>query len=297
MIVGVIGTGLMGSSLARCLTSRGYSLVLYNRTRSRAEMLAGEIGGVVVGSPVEAAERSDVLVLFISGDDALYDVVYKPGGLGEYSGNGVVVLNASTVTPMASLRVYDYLSRRGIDYLEAPVYGSVSEAMECRLYTLVAGKEDVYRGVEKLVDDYSFDKVFLGKIPAASVLKLALNNIGLAMPAILAESLALLKSWGLEEKTLLEVSEKLWFGEAVKRYWNRIFTEKPPRFKVWMAGKDYRYIAEALREKKQPAILSSTISTMYYLAAKHGLADKDYPQIARYYIELAEVYKNTKHVK
>ncbi len=54
-----------------------------------------------------------------------------------------------------------------------------------------------------------------------------------------------------------------------------------------MAGKDYEYVARSLKAKKQPALISQTISSMYYLAALNGYMDKDYPQVARYYLELA----------
>jgi 3-hydroxyisobutyrate dehydrogenase len=285
-MVGIIGTGLMGSNLARCLRSKGYELVFYNRTRSKAEKLAGEIGGLVVESPREAAENSDVLILFIPDDDALHSIVFGEKGLGTYNGR-VVVLNASTVTPMASLKAYSFLRERSIWYLEAPVYGSVSEARECRLFSLIAGKEEVFDNVRSVVEEYSGKVVYVGSIPSASALKLALNNIGLAMPALLAESLSLLKAWGVNKEKFLEVVNNLWFGDAVKRYWGRIYGEKPPRFRVWMAGKDYRYVSEALREKKQPALLSSAISAMYYIASMHGYGDKDYPRMAHYFIEKA----------
>jgi len=99
-----------------------------------------------------------------------------------------ILINASTVTLMAGLRVYKHLKRHNIFYLEAaPVYGSTSEAMECRLLSIVAGKKDVYEEVHDLLKDYSYRIYYVDEIPEASVIKLALNNIGLALPALLAE--------------------------------------------------------------------------------------------------------------
>ncbi len=222
MRVGVIGTGLMGSSIARCLAGKGYDLVLYNRTRSKAERVASITGGVVVDSPLDAAVESDVLIVFVTGDEALRSIVYGEKGLARYNDGELVVLNNSTITPMTSLEISKELGRNGIGYLEAPVYGSVSEAENCRLVSLIAGDHGTYRRVEKLVSDYSSKIFYLGEIPTVSVVKLALNNIGLALPALLAESLSLLIAWGIDPEEFLRVAGNLWFGEAVKRYWKRI---------------------------------------------------------------------------
>jgi len=285
--LGILGTGLMGSSLAKCLVNKGYSVVVYNRSRWKAERLSREVGVEIADTPRDLVERVDVAIAFIAGDEALYDIVYGENGVAKARGNSLLI-NASTVTPMASLRVYKYLKRHGIRYLEAPVYGSTSEAMECRLLSIVAGEESTYRSVEDLVEKYSSRVYYVGSIPNASVVKLALNNIGLAIPALLAESLALLKAWGIDPGIFRRVSGELWFGDAVERYWKRIMEGKPPRFKVWMAGKDYWYIAQSLKAKRLPSNLSETISSMYMEASAHGYGDKDYPLIARYYMDLVE---------
>ncbi len=290
MKIGVIGTGLMGSNLARCLVSKGYEVILYNRTKAKAKELAREINGVVVDSPREALDEAEAAIAFISDDEALYDIVFQENGL-IYSRPNTVFINASTVTPMASMRVYKVLRNKGIGYVEAPVYGSTSEACECRLLSIVAAEKPVYDRVKQVIETYSFKTYYIGEIPKAMALKLALNNIGLALPALMAESLALLEAWGVELELFKEVSENLWFGEAIKRYWPRIMEEKPPRFKTWMAGKDYWYIASTLKAKKLPSYLAETLSSMYMNASKHGYDNKDYPQITRYYIEIAKKHK------
>ncbi|OYT40278.1 MAG: 6-phosphogluconate dehydrogenase [Desulfurococcales archaeon ex4484_58] len=284
MKLGIIGTGLMGSNLARCLASKGFKLVLYNRTRVKAEELAREINASIVDSPLKLVEEVDVAIVFVSGDDALLDIVF--GGDGVLYGRDYILLNASTTTPMTSLRVYELLRDKGIGYVEAPVYGSTSEARECKLLSIIACKQDLRDKVEELARNYSVETIYVGEVPKASVLKLSLNNIGLALPPLIAESLMLLKAWRVDLELFKKVSSKLWFGEVIKRYWARIFEEKPPRFKTWMAGKDYLYIANSLKYKKLPSHLSETLSSMYMEAAQHGLMDKDYPLMVKYYLDL-----------
>ena len=287
MLTGIIGTGLMGSSLTKCLVNRGYSVIVYNRSRWKAEKLREQLGVKVASNPKELVDQTKIAIAFISGDNALYDIVFGNNGA-SMANNGSVLVNASTVTPRASLRVYRYLKRHGINYVEAPVYGSTSEAMECKLLSIVAGEESVYRNIYCLLKDYSSKIYYVGEIPKASVIKLALNNIGLALPALLAESLLLLGAWNTDPEIFREVAGNLWFGKAIERYWNRIMGERLPRFKVWMAGKDYWYVAQSLKEKRLPSNLCEALSSMYMQAAVHGYMDKYYPLIARYYIELTK---------
>ncbi len=136
MYVGVIGTGLIGSNLVRCLVKKGYSIVVYNRSHWKAEELARETGVEVVNTPRELFDRAGVAIAFISGDEALYDIVYREDGV-VYAREGSVLVNASTVTPIASSRTASYLEKHGIGYVEAPVYGSTSEAMECRVHLFI----------------------------------------------------------------------------------------------------------------------------------------------------------------
>ncbi|RLG83423.1 MAG: NAD(P)-dependent oxidoreductase [Thermoprotei archaeon] len=285
MIIGIIGTGLMGSSLTKCLVNRGYNVIVYNRSCWKAEKLREQLGVKVADNPKELLDRTKVAIAFISGDNALCDVVFGDNGVSMAS-KGSIFINASTVTPMASLRVYKHLKRHNIFYLEAPVYGSTSEAIECRLLSIVAGKEDVYKEVHDLLKDYSSKIYYVGEIPRASVIKLALNNIGLALPALLAESLLLLKAWNVDPEVFHEIAGNLWFKKSIERYWNRIVVEKSPQFKVWMAGKDYWYIAQSLKAKRLPSNLCETLSSMYMQAAVNGFMDKDYPLIAKYYMTL-----------
>ncbi|RLG86027.1 MAG: NAD(P)-dependent oxidoreductase [Thermoprotei archaeon] len=287
MRIGIVGLGLMGTALARCLASRGFELVVYNRTLSRAENLCRELGCVVATTPRGVAEACRAVILFVSDDEAVHQVALGRGGVAEAPGR-VTVINMSTITPMESLRLYEGLQRRGKAYLEAPVYGSVDAAEGCRLLTMAAGPREVFEDAKGVLEAFSSELMYLGDVPRASVLKLALNNIGLALPAILGESLALLKAWGVEIEILRSVARKLWFGEAVERYWDRALGEAGSvRFRLALAAKDMHYVARALRERGVPAHVSSAIADLYTAAAASGYGDKDYPVAVQHLLRLA----------
>jgi 3-hydroxyisobutyrate dehydrogenase len=283
--IGVIGLGIMGSNLARCLHSRGVRVGVYNRTVEKAEKLAHELQELrVYESPTRLVRESDAVVVFVSDDDALMSVVSSIVSE-DYTSTSPVLVNASTVTPMASLRAMSAIQEAGVVYSEGPVYGSADEARECKLVSYIACRGEIYERIKIVAELYSARVLYVGEPPRASVLKLALNNIGLSAPALLAESLALLRSWGVEEKLLLEASEGLWFKPMIERIWHRVFSEKSARFTVKLAAKDYLYIEKSLIERGVKPRVSPAIRSFYEEASRSGLGEKDYPRAAYYFIE------------
>lgn len=286
MKVGVIGAGSMGSNVSRCLARKGVLSGLYNRTYEKADQLARELGAIAYRSLSSLTANIDALVIFVSDDHALREVVFK---LAESDSiRGKMVINASTVTPATSLEAMVLLKKPGAVYVEAPVFGSTDEARECGLISMVSCENEVRELAERTVSLYSTKIKYLGLPPRAMATKLALNNIALAIPPIIGESLALIEAWGASIEDFLEIARGLWFGPVVERVWGRIMEEKPPRFKVELAGKDYKTISESLKAKKIHAIVADALSNAYYLASVSGYEGKDYPQVAKYYIELAE---------
>mgnify|MGYP001772893265 CR=1 FL=1 len=286
MSFGVVGVGVMGSNIARCLSSRGYKVNLYSRDFEKTQRIALEIGGRAYDNVKKLIEDSDATILFVTDDKAVLDTALSIASRG--STRRSLVLNASTITPSTSTTAMNILRRAGVAYIEAPVYGSADEARECRLVSIVAGEKTLFEENKRFIESYSQRIFYVGEIPRAMVLKLALNHVGLALPALLAEALALLVAWGVDIDLFREIAEILWFGQLIDRYWGRIFEDKPPRFKLWMAGKDYACISRALKEKKIPSIVAEALSTIYMIPSTTEYRDKDYPQIARYFIELAK---------
>jgi 3-hydroxyisobutyrate dehydrogenase len=284
--VGIIGIGNMGSNLAECLSSKNIELAVYNRTRHKAEELGRRLGARVYDSPGELVENVDVAIAFVTDDHALKTISFETALKLERAGS-TVFINASTVTPTASLEAMRILESRGIGYVEAPVFGSTNEARECRLISMLSVRHDLLDKATQVLKLYSSRIYYLGEPPKAMVVKLALNNIALAFPAILAESLMLLSSWDVELELLRKVSAGTWIEPVLTRYWDRALGESSPRFTVNNAGKDYSCIGIALREKGLPSFISETLSSMYLLAGNSGLGRKDYPQIVKFYLELA----------
>ncbi len=282
--IGIIGAGLMGSSTAKCLASKGHDVLVYNRTRSKAEKLCKEIGCKVVDYPRELGDV-DYILVFVLDDNALFNIVFSREGLMSIENKDIIIVNASTITPMTSELIYKVLRDKGITYVEAPVYGSVDEALNCSLLSMVSCEEKIYGKAVEFIKEYSSEIIYVGEIPKAMALKLSLNNIGLSMPPIIGESLALLEAYNVDLSIFLNVSSKLWFGKILERYLNRIMKpSKHVRFTTHGASKDYRLITRTLITNNYPSIISSALMN-YYSAATKEYGKEDYPKAAKWILK------------
>src|SRR5262245_43926598 len=97
MRIAFIGLGNMGSAMARNLMKAGHALTVSNRTRSRAESLAGE-GAAVAETPGQAATQADVVLTMVADDGALQDLVFSRGGLNELLPEGALHVGMSTIS-------------------------------------------------------------------------------------------------------------------------------------------------------------------------------------------------------
>ncbi len=136
--IGFIGLGLMGRGMARCLIRAGHGVRLYNRTRAKAEEVA-QLGGTPVNSPAQAAEGAEAVITMVADPPALIEVIEGPHGVLSTIRPGTILIDSSTVSPAATLRVAEKLRSKGVAMLDAPVFGSKNEAEKGELGFMVGG--------------------------------------------------------------------------------------------------------------------------------------------------------------
>jgi 3-hydroxyisobutyrate dehydrogenase len=283
----VIGLGLMGSALAKRLKSVGFDVVVYNRTLDKAKRFAEELGVGFAESPGKCCREADVSVLFVADDEALIDVVFMSGGIaGEVRGKDVV--NMSTVSTAISTRVSRVVYGGGGRYVEVPVWGSVSEVLEGKLIAMVASDTELSDNVKKFLSVVAQRTIFVGEVPKAMVLKLALNQLNMVIVATLSETLPFLKIYGVDFKFFEELVKGSWIEPIVSRFLKRAVEEHLPRFRVELAAKDLQCFIESARIKKLDTPITAAAMQRYLEAVLHGYGDKDYPNVAKYILDTIE---------
>src|SRR5438093_1441456 len=138
MKVGFIGLGMMGSGMARNLIKAGHTLIVFNRTRSRAQELA-QLGATVAATPGEAAGNAEVLITMLADDHALEDAILGPGRALQSLPAGAIHVGMSTISVAMSRRLQAAHRERQQHYVAAPVFGRPEAAEAAKLFIVVAG--------------------------------------------------------------------------------------------------------------------------------------------------------------
>ena len=203
--IGFIGLGLMGRGMARTLIRKGHQVSLYNRTRAKAEEVAS-LGGKVVATPAEAAREADVVFTMVSDPPALFEVVEGPQGLLQTIRAGAVVIDSSTVSPQATLRVAGLLQARGASMLDAPVFGSKNEAENGQLGFMIGGDRKVFESVQDLFDGCLGKSArYIGAQGMGAYAKLVFNLTICVMLEGLNEGLTLAAKAGIDPGLMFDV--------------------------------------------------------------------------------------------
>jgi 3-hydroxyisobutyrate dehydrogenase len=273
--VAVLGTGLMGSGVARRLSSQGFEVILWNRTLEKAESLASAIGAKVGGSPHEAVEGAEVALAFLADDEALFQVASMLR-----RADGLVFINASTTTPKANSHVSTHLEGLGICFLEGPVVGGPDAAARGELVSIIAGREQCLRRAVHVVRAYSRRLIYLGgEVGKASALKLAFNSVLIASQAILAEAMRLVDLYGVDHESFKSLLGETVFREFSDKYYDRLLSERRQvSFRLAMAAKDLEYARRASFDAGFSPPTISAAGAVYSLAST-TMGGEDYSRV------------------
>lgn len=214
--IGWIGLGNMGLPMARNLLKAGFPLYVYNRTASKADPLVAE-GAVLVSHPKELWGLADIIITMVSDDGALMDLYDQRGGLLSSAQVGKIVIDMSTVSPSTTRELAGLLSAMGVEYLDAPVSGSVKPAEEGQLVIMVGGKHSVYESVRPIFEKLGKASFLMGAQGAGHTAKLAINLLLAFNIQGLAESVLFARENGIVPKEMLALINESALGNGITR--------------------------------------------------------------------------------
>jgi 3-hydroxyisobutyrate dehydrogenase-like beta-hydroxyacid dehydrogenase len=202
--ISYLGLGTMGSGMASNLLKAGYNLTVWNRNRERCEPFARK-GTRVADTPVDAVRDVDLVIYCLSNDQAVEEVVFGAKGIISGIKAGQIAIDMSTVLPATSLREQEAYAKRGVDFLDAPVFGSKNESAKAKLWIMAAGKRDAFQKVESVLQHLGQTVHYFGRNGNAAAMKLVGNLIVALELEALAEGLVLAQKAGLDLDTVMEV--------------------------------------------------------------------------------------------
>ncbi len=285
--IGLIGMGHMGSHMAPRLISAGYHLTVYDRTREKAQAIAG---ATVAETPEEAAANSDVVISIVTNDAALEEVMLGPNGVLAGTHAGSVIIDMSTVSPHTSRRLFQAAREKGVAMIDAAVSGSVPQVEQGSLVIFVGGEQETYQQCQPILDLLGQSSFYMGPSGMGTTMKLVVNTLlGLGMQA-LAEAIALGEKAGIEKGLLLDVlgqTTVLTSGQKSKLA-NVKREQYPTQFALSLQHKDLGLILSEANEISVSMPTTAVAQQMYTAALVKGM-DEDFSIMIKFMEQLAGV--------
>ncbi|HKS82896.1 MAG TPA: NAD(P)-dependent oxidoreductase [Candidatus Acidoferrales bacterium] len=281
--VGLIGLGLMGKPMARNLLKAGFPLVVWNRTKSRAEDLTKE-GAKIAANPNEAAAQADFLITIVSDPPAVEEVLWKGGAL-EALRRGSVLIDSSTISPELARRTAQACAERGVDYLDAPVTGGTWGAEKGELVFMIGGRQEVLERAKPVLEAVGKRFFLLGPNGAGQTVKLAMNLMMAVQVEALAESLTLVTAAGVPGERLIEVMQSSMARAAVLdvKAPQILKREFPASFPLRLMHKDMRLALELARQNHLTLPAGAAAYATYSSVKEASQDDPDYAAVARFW--------------
>jgi 3-hydroxyisobutyrate dehydrogenase-like beta-hydroxyacid dehydrogenase len=283
MKVGFIGLGNMGSAMARNLIKAGHSLIVYNRTKSRAEEFI-PLGAKVATTPGEAASGVDAVITMLADDPALEAITFEPGNMLESLPGGAIHIGMSTISVALSRRLLAAHQEKKQKYIAAPVFGRPEAAAAAKLFVVVAGATEEVERCTPLFEAVG-QRTFVAGIdpPVATVVKLTGNFLITTVIESLAEAFALTRKAGVDPQVFLDIlTSSLFSAPIYKTYGSMIAADKfePVGFKMPLGFKDNRLVLAAAEEASVPMPMASLVHDRFVAALAQGLGEADWSAIA-----------------
>jgi 3-hydroxyisobutyrate dehydrogenase-like beta-hydroxyacid dehydrogenase len=202
--ISYLGLGTMGSGMAANLLKAGYELTVWNRDAEKCEPFSRK-GARVADTPTDAVRDVDLIMYSLSDNQAVEEVVFGANGILSGINEGQIAIDMSTVLPATSLREQEAYAKKGVDFLDAPVFGSKQESANAKLWILAAGNKAIFEKVKPVLEHLGQTVHYFDKNGNAAVMKLVGNLIVALEMEALAEGLILAQKAGLDLKTVMEV--------------------------------------------------------------------------------------------
>lgn len=194
--IGFVGIGVMGSSMAGHLLEAGYEVLVYTRTKTKAEDLLDK-GALWVETPGELANKVDILISMVGYPKDVEELYLGENGFLENLAVGTVAIDMTTSSPALAKKMAEFGREKGIGVLDAPVSGGDIGAKNGTLSIMVGGSEDVFLKVKPIFDILGSSVILQGDAGAGQHTKMvnqiaiASNMIGVTEAIIYAEAAGL----------------------------------------------------------------------------------------------------------
>lgn len=244
--------GLMGNPMAKNLLKAGFSLSVFNRSKSKTAEFK-KLGCQVFHSPRELAANSDVVVSMVTGPEDVKEVMLGKNGVVHGIHEGLIAVDMSTIGPAAAMKIAEQFKKLNIDFLDGPVTGSVVKATSGELTIFIGGKKEVFEKIKNVFLAMGKNLQYMGPSGAGQAIKLINNMIAAIEVTGLAEGMLLADALGLSRRKVALALENapITSGYLKMKFENYINDDYSVAFSMKNMRKDLRLAISALSISKK----------------------------------------------
>ena len=287
--LGFIGLGIMGKPMAGHLLEAGHTVHVYDVVPGPVKELAAR-GAVVCGSSREVARKSDITIIMVPDTPDVEAVLFGKDGVAEGVRSGSIVVDMSSISPIATKEFAQKLAEKGVEMLDAPVSGGQVGAEKATLSIMVGGKTEVFQQIKPYFDLMGKNIVHLGGNGDGQTCKVA-NQIVVALTIeAVAEALVFAAKAGADPR---KVREALLGGFAQSRilelHGERMLARNfNPGFRIRLHQKDLNLALQSARNLGVSLPNTATAQELFNSVAARGGIDLDHSAMVQALEMLAE---------
>ena len=284
MKIGFIGLGIMGKPMARNLMKAGYKLIVFDIKRGPVEELAAE-GALAAVSAADVAERCSIIITMLPNSPHVKEAVTGKGGILESAAPGTIIVDMSSISPIAAKEVHDACKAAGVKMIDAPVSGGEPKAVDGTLSIMAGGEKEVFDEVRDILLKMGSSAVLCGGIGAGNTTKLANQVIVALNIAAMSEALMLGVKAGVDPEIIYSAIRGGLAGSTVLDAKAPMVVKGnfKPGFRIDLHIKDLQNAIDTGHAVGAPLPLSAYAMEMMQTLKADGYGQEDHSAIARYY--------------
>jgi len=290
MHIGFIGLGVMGKPMAKNLLKAGYKLVVYDVVEAPVKEVVAA-GAEAGSSPKDVAARCEIVVTMLPNSPHVKQAVLGKDGVIEGAKPGTLVVDMSSIAPLASREVAAALAKKGIDMIDAPVSGGEPKAIDGTLAIMVGGPEALFEKAKDLLLKMGATAVLCGDIGAGNVTKLANQVIVALNIAAMSEAYVLATKAGVDPERVFNAIKGGLAGSTVLNAKSPMVLEGnyKPGFRIELHIKDLQNALDTAHEIGVPIPLTSQIMEIMQALKVDGKQSNDHGGVIQFYEKLAGI--------
>ena len=275
--LGFIGLGIMGKPMAGHLLAAGHTVYVHNRSQASVRELAAK-GAVACTSGKEVAQKSDVIIIMVPDTPDVEAVLFGKDGVADGIRAGSIVVDMSSISPIATKEFSQKLSTSGVKMLDAPVSGGQVGAENATLSIMVGGEPEVFEKIKPYFETLGKNIVYIGGNGDGQTCKVA-NQIVVALTIeAIGEALLFASKAGADPR---KVREALLGGFAQSRILDlhgerMIGRNFNPGFRIRLHQKDLNLALQGARELGLSLPSTSIAQELFNAVAAQGNSDLDH---------------------